>query len=70
MAKPTAPVPFAGGEMVFYPDRVELCGVTVLGDTGSGQCRTILDVLKCRNPDGGYSHVRRPARSGRYRLEG
>lgn len=36
---------FAGGEMVFYPDRVELCGVKVLGGTGVGQTRRILEEL-------------------------
>jgi hypothetical protein len=41
-----APVPFQGGEMVFYPDRVELCGVKIVGDTGTGQSRMILDLLK------------------------
>lgn len=41
-----APVLFRGGEMVFYPDRVELCGVKIVGDTGTGQSRMILDLLK------------------------
>ncbi|KPK43806.1 MAG: hypothetical protein AMK72_12850 [Planctomycetes bacterium SM23_25] len=56
-AEPPAPAPFTGGKMVFYPDRVELCGVTILGDTGSGQCRAVLDVLKRRKPDGRYVRV-------------
>jgi len=39
------PTPFKGGEMDFYPDRVELCGVKVVGDTGFGYSRAILDEL-------------------------
>jgi len=45
-SQPAAPVPFEGGEMVFYSDRVELCGVKIVGDTGTGQSRMILDLLK------------------------
>ena len=45
------PVPFRGGEMVFYQDCVELCGVKIVGDTGTGQSRMILDLLK-RKRDG------------------
>lgn len=44
-AKPAAPLPFAGGEMVFHPDRVELCGVKVLGDSGAGQTRRLIQEL-------------------------
>jgi CheY-like chemotaxis protein len=40
------PVLFKGGEMVFYPSRVELCGVKIVGDTGIGYSRMILDMLK------------------------
>jgi hypothetical protein len=39
------PTPFKGGEMDFYPDRVELCGVKIVGDTGFGYARAILDQL-------------------------
>jgi CheY-like chemotaxis protein len=39
------PVLFKGGEMTFYPDHVELCGAKVLGDTGAGQTRRILEEL-------------------------
>jgi len=45
------PVPFKGGEMVFYSDRVELCGVKIVGDTGFGYARAILDLL-AQMPDG------------------
>ena len=41
-----APAPFQGGDMVFHADRVELCGVKIVGDTGTGQSRMILDLLK------------------------
>jgi CheY-like chemotaxis protein len=51
---PTEERPFAGGEMVFYAERVELCEVTVLTDARSGQMRKILDELKQRNGAGNY----------------
>lgn len=41
--------PFSGGELVFFPDRVELCGVRVLGDTGLGVMRAILEQLTQKN---------------------
>lgn len=40
--------PFQGGELVFYPDRIELCGVTVVSSSKSCQMWTILDTLKQR----------------------
>lgn len=40
--------PFHGGEMVFYSDRVELCGVTVVSKGRSTQMWTILDALNQR----------------------
>jgi CheY-like chemotaxis protein/biotin operon repressor len=46
--------PFAGGEMVFYADRIELCGVPVVSDTRGGLLRSILDELKQRNGAGRY----------------
>jgi CheY-like chemotaxis protein/biotin operon repressor len=46
--------PFAGGEMVFHAERVELCDVTVLTNARSGQMRLILDELKRRNGAGNY----------------
>jgi|WetSurMetagenome_2_1015567.scaffolds.fasta_scaffold09200_6 CheY-like chemotaxis protein len=51
------PTPFKGGEMVFYPDRVELCGVKIVGDMGTGQSRAILDLLKQRRGDGRYVNM-------------
>jgi DNA-binding response OmpR family regulator len=45
---------FAGGEITFYPDRVELCGVKVIGDTGTGQTRHILEELARPNEKGQF----------------
>jgi CheY-like chemotaxis protein len=47
-AKPSRPSPFQGGNLVIYPDRVELCGVVVLTDQGAGLMRQILLVLKAK----------------------
>jgi hypothetical protein len=52
-----APVPFQGGEMIFYPDRVELCGVKIVGDTGTGQSRMILDLLKRKRDAARYVYM-------------
>ncbi len=49
--------PFEGGELVFYPDRVDLCGVRVCGDVASGIMRTILDELRTTYPDGRYRSI-------------
>lgn len=43
---------FAGGELVFYPDRVELSGVKVAGAQGMTHIRQILDALKKKNSTG------------------
>lgn len=40
--------PFQGGELVFYSDRVELCGVTVVSNGRSCQMWTILETLTQR----------------------
>ncbi len=37
--------PFRGGDLVFYDDRVELCGVVVCGAKGSSTARHILELL-------------------------
>ena len=46
------PTRFEGGELVFFPNRVELCGVVVLG----GRClmRRILEELRVRHLSGKY----------------
>lgn len=53
-ARSDKPGAFMGGEMVFYPDRVELCEVKILGDTGTGQMRKILEQLKQKRPSGKF----------------
>src|SRR4030095_8833142 len=45
---------FAGGELVFFDDRVELCGIKICGATGSSNKRRVLDVLREANTKGGY----------------
>jgi len=45
-------VPFEGGKLVFFRDRVELCGVVVV--EGDVRTRQILDRLKQRRPKGRY----------------
>jgi len=47
-------VPFRGGEMVFYPDRVELCGVKILGGPDVGYMRRILDELRAKRSNGRF----------------
>jgi DNA-binding response OmpR family regulator len=51
--------PFAGGELILYLDRAELCGVRIITDRGAGQCLQILDELHRRDANGRY--VRRSA---------
>jgi DNA-binding response OmpR family regulator len=46
--------PFPGGEMVFHPTRVELCGVKICGDTKAGRIRRILDELSQRTSRGNF----------------
>lgn len=46
--------PFQGGELVFYADRVELCGLKICCGPECGIMRTILDTLRERRPDGCY----------------
>ena len=48
------PTRFQGGEMIFYPDRVEVCGVKVCGGRRSGLIRRVLDVLRAKRPSGQY----------------
>ena len=45
---------FQGGELTFYPDRVELCGVTIISSNKSAQMWTILRALTQRWDDGRY----------------
>ncbi|MCC5828564.1 MAG: response regulator [Phycisphaeraceae bacterium] len=47
-ATETPDKPFQGGGLVFYADRVELCGVAVVSSSKSAQMWAILDTLKQR----------------------
>lgn len=46
--------PLQAGELVFYDDRVELCGIKICGENDCGIMRPILDTLRERRPDGHY----------------
>jgi hypothetical protein len=48
-----------GGELVFFSDRVELCGVRIVSDRGAGQCLLVLRELRRHDSAGRY--VRRSA---------
>lgn len=57
--------PFEGGEMVFFPDRVTLCGVTVV--EGPTRMRRILEILREKRPNGkfvAYSGTRLASKLG------
>jgi CheY-like chemotaxis protein/DNA-binding MarR family transcriptional regulator len=45
---------FSGGDLIFYDDRVELCGVRICGAKGSSNKRRVLEVLREANNNGGY----------------
>ena len=51
---PDTPAPFAGGTMVFFPDRVELCGFTICGGLRCEQARKTLDLLRQKNTKGDF----------------
>lgn len=46
--------PFEEGEMVFFDDRIELCGLKVCGAVGSTLIRQILDALCVKNDRGQF----------------
>ena len=46
--------PFHGGELVYFDDRVELCGVSVISSSKSSQMWTILNSLKQKVTDDRY----------------
>lgn len=52
--------PFTGGELLFLPDRVDLNGVEICGDSQAGIIRHILEQLAHRDADGEF--VRLPAK--------
>lgn len=49
---PTSPVPFAGGALVIFPDRAELLGIKIMGDSGTGQSLEVLRALDQKLPSG------------------
>jgi CheY-like chemotaxis protein len=50
---------FAGGELVFFPDRALLCGVKIITNMGAGQSLMLLRELRRRDQQGKF--VRRSA---------
>lgn len=46
--------PFAGGELTFFASHVDLLGVTIISDRGTGQCMAVLDRLRRKNGDGRF----------------
>ena len=51
---PTALTKFAGGDLVFYEDRVELRGIKICGAKNSSIKRRVLDLLRERNTKGAF----------------
>jgi hypothetical protein len=49
-----APTPFTGGELTFFSDRVELCGVDICSGPRSGQTRRLLELLAERTKAGDF----------------
>ncbi len=46
--------PFTGGELTFFADRAELCGVKIITDMGAGQSLMMLQELRKRDRRGHY----------------
>ena len=46
--------PFVGGEIVFYPDRVELCGVDICSGTRTKKYRVTLKLLAKKDGNGAF----------------
>lgn len=55
--RPKTPQPFMGGEMDFSPKGVKLCGTVVIGDTGLGHCRRMLELLRRKRKDGRFVRI-------------
>ncbi|TET34873.1 MAG: response regulator [Planctomycetota bacterium] len=51
------PQPFQRGELVFFSNRVELCGVKILGDSGLGHSRRMLNLLRKKRSDGRFVRI-------------
>ncbi len=50
----STPSRFAGGELAFFDDRVELDGVKIIANRGTGQCMMVLEELRRRDSTGRY----------------
>lgn len=46
--------PFTGGELTFFHSHVDLLGVTIISDRGTGQCMAILNQLRRKSDRGQY----------------
>lgn len=62
--------PFEEGEMVFFDDRIELCGLKVCGAVGSTLIRRILDELREKNTNGRYVAFSAPELAKRVKCKG
>jgi DNA-binding response OmpR family regulator len=51
---PAKPAKFEGGDLIYYDDRIELCGVKICGATDSSIKRRVLDMLRHRSAKGAY----------------
>jgi len=64
---------FESGEIVFYTDRVEICGVDICSGPRSGSRRIVLELLSRRRPNGAfvaYSGVDLETEGKRYGAKG
>lgn len=53
-ARSNSLMPFSGGKMTFFPDRVELCGVDICSGRRSDQMRRTLNLLREKQRDGTF----------------
>jgi CheY-like chemotaxis protein len=54
VADETPDRPFAGGDLTFYSDRAELCGVKIITDMGAGQSLRLLHQLRRQDRQGRF----------------
>jgi len=54
-------LPFTGGQMEFFPDRVVLCGAVIYRDGRPKRMREVLDSLRQTGSDGGFISYSGPA---------
>jgi len=60
-------VPFAGGQMAFFPRHVELLGVKIISDRVTGQCMAVLDQLRRKDGRAGSCGCRPKRWPSRFR---